>query len=363
MNKKINLMMIAVAAVVLVAVNVGVLVAGNNGSIAPVENMVLWGAFFVLNIASIVWGVSLLGLQPIVVAVSYVLGGILAYVGVRNEFNVSTAEIITAGATYGAFGALVAGNAMQKVRLSFFNKAQVPFVFIIVGLLGVDAGLNSGVSSASPKVLVSAVAIPFVGAGVVLGAIWSVLNRFGIGRKPSEVLGEVQAVAEVKAADVERPATTELKKPARKKSAPAKMPAPAKKAEPVPVAEPVVAEAKPEPKVEEPAPVKVEEEFVPLAIDEQDNVAAVAVEEEKDDAPFEIPTFDASLYSSGSKEEKDDGDVMVQEPKTSVDVDFDAIASVLGSDEPKTDAAKPEAAGENKGDWLGGHLDLLNKIK
>ncbi|MDH3982393.1 MAG: hypothetical protein OES84_05760, partial [Kiritimatiellaceae bacterium] len=63
MSKQKNLIMIAVAAVVLVAVNVGVLMAANKGAIAPIGNIALWGAFVVLNVASILWAVTLLGLQ------------------------------------------------------------------------------------------------------------------------------------------------------------------------------------------------------------------------------------------------------------------------------------------------------------
>ena len=148
MNKQKNMIMSAAAAVVLVAVNVGVFMAAGKGAIAPINNMLMWGAFVALNIASILWAVGMLGLHPLVVSISYVAGGFLAFQGVRGMSGVSVAEVTTAGATYGAFGALAIGNATTKVRLAFFDKAQVPFIFIIVGLLVIDAVLNSQITNA-----------------------------------------------------------------------------------------------------------------------------------------------------------------------------------------------------------------------
>ena len=195
MNKQKNMIMSVAAAAVLVAVNVGVFMAAGKGAIAPINNMLLWGAFVALNIASILWAVGMLGLHPLVVSISYVAGGFLAFQGVRGMSGVSVAEVTTAGATYGAFGALAIGNATTKVRLAFFDKAQVPFIFIIVGLLVIDAVLNSQITNAGGSVMLNAVVFPFVLAGVIVGLLWSVLNRYGVGKKPSEVLAEADAFA------------------------------------------------------------------------------------------------------------------------------------------------------------------------
>ena len=409
MSKQKNLIMIAVAAVVLVAVNVGVLMAANKGAIAPIGNIALWGAFVVLNVASILWAVTLLGLQPLVIALSYVAGGALAFFGVRNAGDVSVAELITAGATYGAFGALAVGNATQKVRLAFFNKGQVPFVFIIVGLLVIDAGLNSGVSSAGVDVILKAVVLPFAVAGGVIGVVWSLLNRAGIGRKPSEVIAEADGIAEEKAASTEpdklvmkmpeespavakKAKTSKKSKPQPAKKTPAKKPQPAKKAEPAkpvvepvpepavakkvepakevepakPVPEPAVAEKAPEPEFVLPESIlgsiapeekEKEEAFFPLEIDTSDSEP-----KEEADEPFTIPTFDASLYGIGK-----DSD---QEETVSVDLDEDTSVVENDSDpvvakvQPASEQVEEPAKEQGKpGDWLGGHFDLLDKLK
>jgi hypothetical protein len=371
MKKTNNIIMIAVAAAVLVAVNVGVFMAAGNGTMTPINNVLLWGGFVVLNVASILWAVSLLGLQPLVVTVAYVAGGALAFLGVRNMTDISVAEITTAGATYGAFGALAVGNATTKVRLAFFNKGQVPFIFIIIGLLVLDAGLNSQVSQAGTGVLLNAVVLPFIISGVVIGLIWSVLNRFGVGKKPSEVLAEKDAAlefsepskaAEAKKAVLPMPARAVAAEAPPIKVAPAPQPvkkvkkvkpiAPAVKAAPVPAPKPIVAEK--------------EEAFFPLEIDKGE--ADIIVEREavkKQEPVFEIPTFDAAMYGSGSSKARDGG-VMVEEPP--VVVAAKAKPAPVAKKDPTPAAAEvepePVPAKENKkSDWLGGHLDLLNKLK
>lgn len=398
-------MMIAASAAILVAVNVGVFMASSKGSIGPIDNMVLWAGFVALNTASILWAASLLGLQPLVVSTSYVAGGCLAFLGVRGMNGVSVAEITTAGATYGAFGALAIGNMTAKVRLAFFNKGQMPFIFIIVGLLVVDGLLNSQVSSAGGTVLLNAVLFPFMLAGVVLGLVWSVLNRFGIGRKPSEVLAEKDAyfaeAKEEKANAVEEKMVFQVPAHAAMEAAaePDVQPEPAKRVE---IPEPLAPAAKAEPKqtvlAEAPsAKPKKEEEFFPLEIDKGDAVMDQSDDEEtlknlvslmEDDEPeddFSMPTFDESLYASGSLEDEVAGGVMVEEPKVEVKTETEPAKPVVEKPpvvaevkpeprpEPKLEA-KPEPTPEPKAeaapkkeeksdDWLGGHLDLLNKLK
>jgi hypothetical protein len=378
MKKTNNIIMIAVAAAVLVAVNVGVFMAAGNGTMTPINNVMLWGGFVVLNVASILWAVSLLGLQPLVVTVAYVAGGALAFLGVRGMSDISVAEITTAGATYGAFGALAVGNATTKVRLAFFNKGQVPFIFIIIGLLVVDAGLNSQVSQAGMGVLLNAVAIPFIISGVVVGLVWGVLNRFGVGKKPSEVLAEKEAAmvlsepskaAQAKKAVIPMPAHAVAAEAPPVKAAPA--PKPAKKIKKIEPIAPAV-KAAPAPK---PAPVAAQkkEEFFPLEIDKGE--ADIIVERKavkRQEPEFEIPTFDAALYSSGSSKDRDGG-VMVEEPPVVAAVEVKKPAPVVKEPAPVAKEpvpvvaeAKPEpqpAKAKNNSDWLGGHLDLLNKLK
>ncbi len=366
--------MICAAAVILVAVNAGILMAANHGAITPIDNIGMWGAFVVLNVASILWAISLLGLQPFVVSLSYVAGGFLAYQGVRGMGDISVAEVTTAGATYGAFGALAIGNVTAKVRLAFFRKGQVPFIFIIVGLLVIDAVLNSGISSAGGSVILNAVVFPFVLAGIIVGLIWSVLNRYGIGRKPAEVLA---AVAEENAAE-----KAELASAVATEKLVIQMPEHAMMAEEpeevVKVAEPMAPAAV----VAEPVQMeekKPDEEFFPLEIDKGDedvmpaddfsykNAASTVSEE------FPMTSFDSSLYESGSLEDAQEGSVMVKEPAVSVVLDLDAEdnnpvyekkAPAVAKVPPVPAPVQPaEPATKKDDDWLGGHLDLLNKLK
>ncbi len=364
MNKTINLVMSAAAAFVLVAVNLGVWLAAGKGAIAPIDNLALWGGFVVLNVVSILWAINMLGLQPLVVSLSYAAGGFLAYRGVHGMDGVSVAEVATAGATYGAFGALAVGNATAKVRLAFFRKGQVPFIFVIVGLLAVDAGLNSQISTSGGRVLLNAVVLPFVLAGVVVGLAWSVLNRFGIGKKPSEVIAAAEeAAAPEKAAKSDKlviqmpahaadetPENTPEKKTVEK-------PEPVVAPDPQPVVAKKAVSAAEKPKKDEP--------FFPLEIDSGEEF-----EDELLENDYALQPFDESLYASGAMD--DDGGVMVAEPITTVSVDLEvepdapllqeapAKQSVQSDTEP---AQEPKKESAKIDDWLGNHLDLLSKLK
>ena len=355
--------MIAVAAAILVAVNVGVFMAAGSGVMSPINNMLLWGSFVALNVASILWAVSLLGLQPLVVSISYVAGGALAFLGVRGLTDISVAEITTAGATYGAFGALAVGNATTKVRLAFFNKGQVPFIFIIVGLLVLDAGLNSQVSSAGVSVLLNAVVIPFVIAGVILGLIWSVLNRFGIGKNPREVLAEKNAALKIsESVNAVASKTTIIPMPEHAVAAekPVAAPQPVKKVEPIaPAAKAKPAHQTKKETVTASKSVAKEEPFFPLEIDKGDEII-LPVEQK---SSFEVPAFDAALYASGSQDNQNDGGVMVKEPVAAVEA---KPAKPAAEPAPVVAEAQPtpKPVKEDSGnDWLGGHLDLLSKLK
>jgi hypothetical protein len=162
---------LVVAAVVMIAVNVGIWVGAqeNVGILPPIKNVPLWFAFVVLNVISLVWAIALLGLRPLIVAVSYVAGAGIAFYGVKETEGMALTEVITAGAIYGAFGALAIGNFSTKVRLAFFSKGQIPFVFVVVVLLVIDGVLNSQLFQAGGVVLLKALVAPFVLAGGIVG--------------------------------------------------------------------------------------------------------------------------------------------------------------------------------------------------
>lgn len=91
------------------------------------------------------------------------------------------AEITTAGATYGAFGALAIGHVFTKLRPSFYNRKQVPFVFIIMALLVLDGLLSSRVLHAGWDVILNALVLPLVVAGGVGGLAGRTLSRRALG--------------------------------------------------------------------------------------------------------------------------------------------------------------------------------------
>ena len=94
------------------------------------------------------------------------------------------AEITTVGATYGAFGALAIGHVFTKLRPSFYNRKQVPFVFIIMALLVLDGLLSSRVLHAGWDVILNALVLPLVVAGGVGGLAGRTLSRRAFGARP-----------------------------------------------------------------------------------------------------------------------------------------------------------------------------------
>jgi hypothetical protein len=388
-KKRKNLTMIVVSAAILVTVNLGVWLAAKQGAIAPIGNDLLWTAFVALNVISLVWAISLLGLHPLVVTLSYVAGGFLAFKGVEGMSGISVAEVTTAGATYGAFGALAVGNCTTKVRFAFFNKGQVSFIFIIAALLVFDAVLNSEISSADGSVILNAVVFPFVLAGVIIGLVWSVLNRYGIGQKVDLAHGAIA---------VEHPNTVEEVEEAEEANTlKIQMPAHIEEEEDVDAAAAVMEEVELPETLEAPVedPIKPivareekkekEEEFFPLEIDKGDDFAlpeeetygAVEMAAELnglDEDPYSLTAFDTSLYASGIDEDGHGG-VMVEEPVVSLALDLDEKAEVESEAVPVVEATKeaePEPIAQvepeqkkstRSDDWLSGHLDLLNKLK
>ncbi len=313
-----NILFLAAAGLVFIAVNVAVLMAARSGQLAPIDNLALWGAFAALNVCSLLWAVSLLGLQPLVVAFSYVAGGFLAFQGVRMMPNANMVEVTTAGATYGAFGVMVVGNAATRVRLAFFNKAQVPFVFVMVALLVMDGFLNSQVSASGWNVILGALVVPFAFAGLVVGGVWMLLARFGVVKestwRKTEEVSEIQAEPIPDAAE----STLIIKMPENAKVAdePEEVVAPvAAVVEPVPA--PVVAEVLPAPEPEqEQEPVEESGNFFPLEIDKGEDAAP----------PQEAPKL------------------------------------VVVESHPEEEDAVPEPEAGSQ-DWLSDQLDLLNNLK
>jgi len=166
-----NIVYIIIATIVLLGLNGAVLIAMQQNKLDPPESMVLWGIFAILNVVSLIWAVIVLGLHPLLLAISYVAGGALAYFGVSDLAGVNMAEAVTAGAVYGGIGALTVGNVMVKMRTIFFDKGQVPFIFIVIALLVLDGVLNTKISNATWPVFLYSMVLPFGVAGLGLGTV------------------------------------------------------------------------------------------------------------------------------------------------------------------------------------------------
>ena len=276
-----NILFLVLAGLVFIAVNLAVFMGAKGGQLAPIENLVLWGSFAVLNICSLLWAVSLLGLQPLVLAFSYVTGGFLAFQGVRLLPDVNVAEVTTAGATFGAFGLLVAGNATTRVRLAFFHKAQVPFVFVMVALLAMDGLLNSRVSAAGWNVILNALVLPFIFSGIVVGFAWAMVSRFVVGQGvsrpsiealsdlPAEQAAAAEAMAELV---IHMPEDSEVAAEPEETASILEVVEPAPEPEKPVVLEMVETPMEPEP-LEQEEPVEESSDFFPLEIDKGEDCA------------------------------------------------------------------------------------------
>ncbi len=372
-----NVLMISIAAVVILAADAAVWMGVRNGMVAAESNLLLWTCFMALNAVSIVWAIAMLGVQPLVVALTYIAGGFLVYKS-AGEGSVGTnlAELTVAGATYAAFGALAASNLSAKVRFAFYSRVQVPFVFIIIALLALDAGLNATVSKPSINEMVKAMVVPFAAVGCVAGFGWSLLMRFALGGRKKihhgvEAEAETAHVSEKQAATHEKadvahavarnepPATERKETPFEE--VPKIQPVTHQPRVAVPVIEeivPVEATLRDEPKAEE-------DDFVPLEIDRDESFSDFEYDVEPEAAKLKDDIsggFDSGHYGSARGERSDYGAVMVEEePITSVDlaVDEEVVPNV------KNQEAKEKAppADNKKSDWLSGHLDLLSKLK
>ena len=355
-----NILFLAMAGIVFVVLNVAILMATKNGSLAPIENLTLWGAFVVLNVSSLLWAVSLLGLQPLVIAFSYLAGGFVAFMGVRLLPEANVAEVTTAGATYGAFGAVAIGNVTTKVRLAFFDKKQVPFIFVIAALLLMDGFLNSRVSSAGWGVIINALVLPFVIAGVAVGLLWTLLARIGIGNglvpyaveSAADLSQEEYAAVEAEQIMFKIPEGSEEPAVAMEVAEPV-----IEQPEPVAlkiVEEPAVQESVTLEIVEEPAVLESQEEapvdagnFFPLEIDKGDEI--IPLQED----PQPIASVVQIVESAPE---------LVEEPVSVQEANPEIIAeeSLVLDTEP---ASELEEKKDSSMDWLSGHMDLLNNIK
>jgi hypothetical protein len=383
-----NLVSLTIAAVVLVALNLLLWLGAENGQLTPIANTSLWGAFVVLDIASLIWAFSLLGLQPMVLALSYTAGGYLAYQGVQGVASVGIAEVTTAGATYGAVGAMVVGNATTKLRLSFFRKEQVPFVFMFIAVLVLNGFLNSRISNAGRPVVMSALIYPFAIAGIALGFVWVLAMRIPSKpkRESAPAVNKLESTAETGVervkVKVDEPAQLMIQVP--ENSAVEDDDSEPVRAE-LSIPEPVVSSEPENPVLEkenavvEPAPV--EEQFFPLEIDKDENFldlpeattplmdlsalvpeepVSPAVQLEPEPLPVEEPVSSVPAFVAV---EPIDEFAHYPEPVSRPEVlAVEKVDEPRPEQEPIQDSSEPD--GEVKSaDWLNGHLDLLSKIK
>lgn len=350
-----NLISLVITAILLIAGNAWVWMSIQNGQIPPVEQLPLWGSFVALNTISLLWAANALNLQPLVMGIAYLTGGFLAYRGVQGIENVNVAEITTAGAAYGAIGALAVGQISTKVCTVFSNKIKVPFYVVIILLLVVDGLLNSQILGSDLNTILNAVVLPFVLSGVVLGMIWTGISYFISKEKPADDTAPAATSSKKKtqtskpaAKTTAKPATKSPKKPVQQQSnkTPAKtkplkkqQPAQASTSKPTtPATKPktvLKTQPKPAPKIStKPATnfakkSTTDEQFFPLEIDKDDDF--VPPVEKKSPPPVKPKPAPPKPVA----------------PKP---------------EPPKPAPETPKPASDSTNDWLSGHLDLLNKI-
>ena len=392
-NVQKNILFLALAGLVLVWGNMAVLMATWNGQLAPIDNPMLWVAFVVFNVCSLLWAMSLLGLQPLLVAVSYVAGGALAFQGVRLLPDINIAEVTTAGATYGAFGALMVSHATARVRMPFFQKAQVPFIFTIVALLVISGFLNSRVSSAGWGVILNALVLPFVLSGVMLGLIWMMLSRMDVARKSTRK--PIESVAEIRAesiTDTEEDVTAEqlmIKVPESigLSEVSEEIPETTEDAEWHSEPESIVLEVSEMPidpllvKEDPPLESSSRTDFFPLEIDKGDDCIleqeasglmdlAVRIAENAAEQLMEVePVVDDLPLPDEVYMEKTEAPSILAEDLLASMPELPPILNYESSEpepvmepEASVEPPKPKEEKADSSDWLSGHLDLLNKL-
>lgn len=202
-HHKNNLALIGVAGGILLMTNLGIWMASQEGMISPAMDLTIWCGFAALNVASILWAVTLLGQQPMMVSLAYLAGGGIAFMGVNNMGGVSMADVAAAGASCGAFGALTIGNLTHKGRMSIFNRRQLPFIFCVMVLILINAALLCVFSGAGGRVLLGTAVYPFVVAGSLVTLLWAVGHRCRIARVQLTKPIREEAATSAGAADTE----------------------------------------------------------------------------------------------------------------------------------------------------------------
>ena len=377
-----NKIFLIITGLIFALLNVVLFLASKKEVLPNIGNIALWGGFVALNTASILWVIDQLKVNALVIALAYLVGGALSFMGVHSLSGVGVVEVVTAGATYGALGALIASNFTRKIRLI---SVPMPFVVIILVILVLDGILNSQVLHSSLTVILNALVFPFIFAGVIIGLIWGILLRFGVG-KPKEIVAKKPVVSEKKApkGTSSKAAPKKVEKKVEKKVAPA----PAK---PAPVAEkkkvapkPVVAKEKKAPVVEKkptpvkPAPSPKKPEPKPEVKKPVETVSTPKPVEEKKNAPSGLPSLDSMPWASKTEEPKKSAPEPVKKPEVKKDDDFLSslpdLSSLTGNkkkeepvkEEPKKEdvvkeeVKKPESQSQ---DWLNDHLDFLTELK
>ena len=321
--------MLAATAVVLIGADLAVWAGGHYGVLRAADDMLIWIACMALGLISILWSVALLGIQPLIMAFSYVVGGVVSYFGVRNIGGIAEAEIMTAGATYGSFGMLLVSSITAAVRSTWYRRDQVPFVFMMLVLLLVDGALTGGVFGAGGRVLLRGVVYPFVLAGIMMGVVWSIIVRFRTrpGRKKRKAFAEeMQKAAETAMDDtvavqpevlISEPETVALEEEDQ--------------------VEPAVAALEPE----EPLLVPVPEDLELPDASELPETAFKRTETPDDEMffPLEIDqseSFFAPLEASGSESENRD------EPKHAADFICDVPDEMTGKDSEEWMSSHPQ---------------------
>ncbi len=254
-----HLMLLLLAALVIVSANAAVWLAARQGIIPTIENIVLWGAFAAFSTLCTLWATRLLGLQPVLVALSYVAGGLLASLGVRGVESIGIAEAVVAGGAFGAFGSLGVGNVVVRERSAGYCRSHAALVFVLLGLLVLDGILISRVWQAGATAIINGLALPLVVVGGVCGCLWLALNRLKIEpvsmtTLPEEPEGE--ASEEIERADPAARITLEMPEEAEEEPVELAMPLPTVLPDlAIPVCDP------------DPEPEAEAGEFLPLELD------------------------------------------------------------------------------------------------
>ena len=349
---------IIITALILLAVNAAVFVEIQQAKLVAPTNIVLWGIFAVLNMVSLLWAVMVMGLQPLLLAVSYVAGAALAYFGVKEMGTVNVAEVTTAGAVYGGVGALTVGNVFVKMRTIFFEKGQIPFIAIVVVLLILDGVLNTQLSSANWPVFLHAMLLPFGVGGIVLGTVGVTL--FGLINKNAQVQEAKKSEDSAPETKKASPSKPEPKKTAAPKVEAKKPVVSSKPKEVIPTktstedvaSQQRIAERRAAEKKAEEERIRAEQKAAAEQLLAERRAAEKKAQEQKsalkEDAPVEQKVVAKETVATAPIENLDTKSVKKEEPAT--------------SNESKQGDEKSTSEGDITSDWLSSQLNLLNKI-